>query len=91
MKKTLNEIAQIIDGSVVGDGSIEIVGVCGIKEARQGEITFVANPKYIALMEQTNASAIITTLDVKKSSKPLILTKNPSLAFAKLLSFQIQK
>ncbi len=86
MKKTLNEIAQLIDGSVVGDGNIEIFGVCGIKEAKQGEITFVANPKYIALMEHTNASAIITTPDIKESSKPLILTENPSLAFAKLLS-----
>lgn len=86
MKKTLNEIAQLIDGVVVGDGNIEIVGVCGIKEAQKGEITFVANRKYIPLIEQTNASAIITTPDVKKSSKPLILTENPSLAFAKLLA-----
>ncbi|MFH1062594.1 MAG: UDP-3-O-(3-hydroxymyristoyl)glucosamine N-acyltransferase [Candidatus Omnitrophota bacterium] len=86
MKKTLNEIAQLIDGSVVGDGNIEIVGVSGIKEAKKGEITFVANPKYISLMDHTNASAIITTPDVKQSSKPLILTENPSLAFAKLLT-----
>ncbi|MBU1086747.1 MAG: UDP-3-O-(3-hydroxymyristoyl)glucosamine N-acyltransferase [Candidatus Omnitrophica bacterium] len=86
MKKTLNEIAQLIDGFVVGDGNIEISGVCGIKEAKQGEITFVANPKYISLMEHTNASAIITTPDIKESSKPLILTENPSLAFAKLLT-----
>jgi UDP-3-O-[3-hydroxymyristoyl] glucosamine N-acyltransferase len=86
MKKTLNEIAQLIDGSVVGDGSIVISGVCGIKEAKKGEITFVANPKYVSLMEQTNASAIITTPEIKASSKPLILTENPSLAFAKLLS-----
>ncbi|MBU1042979.1 MAG: UDP-3-O-(3-hydroxymyristoyl)glucosamine N-acyltransferase [Candidatus Omnitrophica bacterium] len=86
MKKTLNEIAQLIDGSVVGDGNIEIFGVCGIKEAKQGEITFIANPKYISLMDHTNASAIITTPDIKVSSKPLILTQNPSLAFAKLLT-----
>ncbi len=86
MKKTLNEIAQLIDGSVVGDGNVEIYGVCGIKEAKQGDITFVANPKYISLMDHTNASAIITTPDVKKAPKPLILTENPSLAFAKLLS-----
>ncbi len=86
MKKTLKEIAQFIDGSVIGDDSIEISGVCGIKEAKEGDITFVANPKYVSLMKQTRASAIITTCDVKKGPKPLILTENPSLAFAKLLS-----
>lgn len=86
MKKTLKEIAQLIDGSVVGDENVEICGVCGIKEAKQGDITFIANPKYISLMNHTNASAIITTPDVKKAPKPLILAENPSLAFAKLLS-----
>ncbi|MFH1094382.1 MAG: UDP-3-O-(3-hydroxymyristoyl)glucosamine N-acyltransferase [Candidatus Omnitrophota bacterium] len=86
MKKTLKEIAQLIDGSVVGDETVEIFGVCGIKEAKQGDITFIANPKYISLMNNTNASAIITTPDVKKAPKPLILAENPSLAFAKLLA-----
>ncbi|MBU4478350.1 MAG: UDP-3-O-(3-hydroxymyristoyl)glucosamine N-acyltransferase [Candidatus Omnitrophica bacterium] len=86
MKKTLKEIAQLIDGAVVGDDRIEITGVCGIKEAKEGDITFVANPKYVALMRHTKASAIITTSDVKKTLKPLIVTENPSLAFAKLLS-----
>ncbi len=86
MKKTLKEIAQLIGGSVVGDENVEIYGVCGIKEAKQGDITFVANPKYVSLMDHTNASAIITSPDVKKAPKPLILAENPSLAFAKLLS-----
>jgi UDP-3-O-[3-hydroxymyristoyl] glucosamine N-acyltransferase (EC 2.3.1.-) len=86
MKMTLLEIAQLIDGSIIGDGSIEISGVCGIKEASEGDITFVANPKYIALMKQTRASAIITTAEVKKAPKPLIIAENPSLAFAKLLA-----
>jgi len=86
MKKTLKEIAQLVSGSIVGDESVEITGVCGIKEAKEGDITFVANPKYAALIKKTRASAIITTKDLKKSAKPLILTENPSLAFAKLIA-----
>ncbi|MDP2938459.1 MAG: LpxD N-terminal domain-containing protein, partial [Candidatus Omnitrophota bacterium] len=46
MHKTLEEIAELIDGEVVGNGSIVITGVSGIKEAGDGDITFVANPKY---------------------------------------------
>lgn len=86
MQKTLKEIAQLIDGTVVGDERIVINGVCGIKEAKEGDITFVANPKYLPLMKHTSASAIITSHDIKKAPKPLILTDNPSLAFAKLLT-----
>jgi len=85
--KTLKEIAGLIDGEVVGDGSTVITGVSGIKEAAEGDITFIANPKYFPLIEKTGASAIITSRDIKDTSKPIVRTDNPSLAFAKLVSF----
>lgn len=85
-RKTLVEIAKIIEGEVVGDGDTVITGVCGIKEAKLGDLTFVANPKYLPLIEHTRASAIITSRDIDSSSKPIIKTENPSLAFAKMVS-----
>jgi len=87
MKKTLKEIAELIDGEVVGNADTVITGVSGIKEAGEGDITFLANPKYLPLMEKTGASAIITSRDVKTAPKPIIRTDNPSLAFAKIVSF----
>lgn len=86
MRKTLKEIAKLIDGEVVGDGDIIITGVCGIKEASQGDITFAANPKYIPLIEKTRASAVITSWEIEQASKPIVRTGDPSLAFAKILS-----
>jgi UDP-3-O-[3-hydroxymyristoyl] glucosamine N-acyltransferase len=89
VKKTLKEIARIIDGEVVGDPDVIITGVSGIKEAKEGDITFLANPKYAPLLEKTHASAVITSRDVTSSSKPLIRTNNPSLAFTKIVSFML--
>ncbi|MBP7217284.1 MAG: UDP-3-O-(3-hydroxymyristoyl)glucosamine N-acyltransferase [Candidatus Omnitrophica bacterium] len=86
MHKTLQEIARLIDGEVVGDSSLVITGVSGIKEAHAGDITFLANPKYAPLLEKTLASAIITSKEITHCPKPSIRTENPSLAFAKLLS-----
>ena len=86
LQKTLNEIAKLIDGKVVGNGDILITGVSGIKEAAEGDITFLANPKYGPLMDKTRAAAIITSAEAQKTSKPVILTENPSLAFAKIIS-----
>lgn len=86
MKKTLKEIADIIDGEIVGDKDIIVTGVCGIKEAREGDLTFVANSRYLPLMNHTKASAIITSKDVKSAPKPIIKTENPSIAFAKMVS-----
>ncbi|MDP2921322.1 MAG: UDP-3-O-(3-hydroxymyristoyl)glucosamine N-acyltransferase [Candidatus Omnitrophota bacterium] len=86
MKKTLKEIAGIIDGEIVGDENIVVTGICGIKEAKEGDLTFVANSRYLPLMVQTRASAIITSRDVKTAPKAIIRTENPSLAFAKMVS-----
>lgn len=86
MKKTVKEIAEILNGEVLGDDSVIISGVSGLKEAKEGEITFVANPKYLSLLSKTNASAVIMSLDVAKSAKTIIRTQNPSLAFTKAIS-----
>ena len=86
MQKTLREVAEIIGGEVVGDETVVITGVCGIREAKEGDLTFVANAKYLPLIRQTRASAIITSREVKETSKPIIRTDNPDLAFAKMLS-----
>ncbi len=89
MNKTLKEIAKLIDGKVVGNGDILITGVSGIREAAEGDITFLANPRYISLMDKTRAAAIITSADAQKTNKPLIITENPSVAFAKIISMMI--
>jgi len=86
VRKTLKEIADFIEGEVVGDGKLVITGISGIKEARQGDITFLANPKYLPLIEKTCASAVIVPRDLLVKDKPTIRTDNPSLAFAKILS-----
>ncbi len=87
MQKTLKEIAALINGEVVGDDSVVITGVSGIKEARPGDITFLANPKYIPFIETTQASAIITSRDIKDASKPIIRLADPSLGFEKVVLF----
>jgi UDP-3-O-[3-hydroxymyristoyl] glucosamine N-acyltransferase len=83
---TLEEVARAVDGEVVGDKNIVVTGISGIKEAKEGDLTFVANNKYAPLIKNTNASAIITSKDIKKASKPIIRTANPSLAFSKMVS-----
>jgi UDP-3-O-[3-hydroxymyristoyl] glucosamine N-acyltransferase len=91
MKKELKELAEWVEGVVVGDGKIEISGVAGIEEARAGEITFVANPKYLPNLNKTNASAVIVSKEVTQANKPLLCVTNPQLAFAKILILFSQK
>ena len=90
MKKTLKEIADLVSGKIIGDEKIVIDGVSGIKEAREGEITFIANSRYLSLLEMTQASAIIVSSQVKNfSRKALIITENPYIAFTKVMELMV--
>lgn len=84
MKITLKEIAKTIGAEIVGKSDIVITGICGIKEAKEGDITFLSNPRYESLLANTKASAVITSKDIKGAQKTLLRTENPSLAFAKV-------
>jgi len=86
MEKTLAEIAKIVEGELIGDGAIRITGLNGIKEANEGDLTFLAHFKYISLAKTTKASAILVSKDVKLPAKALIRTENPSIAFSKIAS-----
>ncbi len=83
MKKRLKKLAELVGGGVAGDGDIIISGVAGIETAREGEITFIANPKYKRMVLTSRASAIISDSPVE--GKPTLITPNPYLAFARIL------
>jgi UDP-3-O-[3-hydroxymyristoyl] glucosamine N-acyltransferase len=87
MKATLDTVARAIDGVVIGDGSIEITGVAGIREAEEGDLTFLAHPRYEPYLETTKASAIIVAENHRTTPKALILNSNPYLAFLKAVRF----
>lgn len=91
MKRKLKELAQWVDGTVVGDGETEISGVAAVDEARAGEITFIADAKYLPKLSETKASAVIVSREVSQGGKPLLCVTHPHLAFAKILTLFFQK
>lgn len=82
---SLRELAEIVGGEILGDPSVTIDGVAGIREAEKGEITFIANPKYEVYLGTTQASAVIA--DSEDNSKtPILKVSNPYLAFLKVVT-----
>jgi len=79
----LTELAEQAGGILEGDGTLEISGLNSLQEARTGEITFLANPKYLPELAGTQASAVILAPDIP-ATIAAIRSKNPYLAFAKI-------
>ena len=79
--RTLADLAAELNGHLVGDGSIVIHDVAGIREALPGDLTFIANSRYDSYLEETRASAVICARDTRQTLVPLIMVDNPYLAF----------
>jgi UDP-3-O-[3-hydroxymyristoyl] glucosamine N-acyltransferase len=82
---TLGELAEIAGGKLVGDADVVITGVAGIRDARRGDITFLANPKYEEFLQSTRASAVIGPPGLRCKTAT-IETDDPYLGFLKVLS-----
>jgi len=90
MRKTLEELKEIIGGEIVGDPSVLIKGVAPLNEAREGDITFFANSKLLKFLHQTKASAVIVDSKTPGNGKPLIRIDNPYAAFSKIMELWVQ-
>ena len=86
MQKTLNELAVLLNGRVAGDGDALIRRVRGIEEAEEGDLTFVANPKYSKKMEGSSASAILVLPGMECPGKNLLIVDDPYVAFGRALA-----
>lgn len=81
---TAEELARRVGAILEGDGSCQIEGVAGIREARPGEIAFVANVRYAPAAAQTRASAVVVSKDWDRpcAARALLRVDNPDKAFA---------
>ena len=81
----LEDIAAQIDATIEGNSKIQISGVAKIEDAKAGEISFIANSKYIKYLKETEASAIIVPKDLEEQAegRTLVRSDNPYLSFLK--------
>lgn len=88
MKITPELIASITGGQIEGDPHCGITGFAKIEEAKEGDISFISNPKYIHYAKETSASALLISEDLKVpegTTATLIRVKDPYAAIASLL------
>src|SRR5262245_10273505 len=82
---TVAEIAKRLTGEVVGHGALSITGFAQADSAKAGDLTFAENEAYFAKAEQSAASAILVSGDLKSETKALVRVANARVAFAKVL------
>jgi UDP-3-O-[3-hydroxymyristoyl] glucosamine N-acyltransferase len=81
----LRELADRIGGRISGDPDVEITGVSGIDEAKEGDITFLLDKKSLKEIPALNASALIVKKEVKECTLNMLVSDNPQFTFARAL------
>ena len=87
MSFTLQELATLSGGELHGgDPAQKINGAASLSEAVPDEVTFYADPRYLARLRKTQASAIFVPLDFSEQTKAAqIRVANPSKAFEQVV------
>jgi UDP-3-O-[3-hydroxymyristoyl] glucosamine N-acyltransferase len=85
MAYNLEQIADYVDGDVVGDPAYIIEKLGTLEHADAQALSFLANPKYQSQLTTTKAGAVLVRdSNICKSLNNAVVVDNPYLAFAKL-------
>ncbi|PYI83563.1 MAG: UDP-3-O-(3-hydroxymyristoyl)glucosamine N-acyltransferase [Verrucomicrobia bacterium] len=86
MTFTLQELATMSGGELLGDPALKITGAASLAEAVPGEITFFSDPRYGPLLRKTRAAAVFVPLNFSDNiSAAQIRVANPSKAFEQVV------
>jgi len=81
----LSILAEQLGAMLQGNPDVEITSAAGLEDAGPGQLTFVANPKYVPLARTTQASAVLVDPAFEAIPAATLRIPNPYLAFARAL------
>jgi UDP-3-O-[3-hydroxymyristoyl] glucosamine N-acyltransferase len=93
MKFSAKQIADLLNGQIEGNATVEISKLAKIEEGVEGSISFLANPKYTQYLYSTKASLVIVNKDLVLTapvSATLVRVDSAEKAFATLLEMYNQ-
>jgi UDP-3-O-[3-hydroxymyristoyl] glucosamine N-acyltransferase len=82
IEKSVAELASLVGGRVIGDGTVIIRRVANLSSAVAGDITYLEDDKFLKAALESNASCVITRDQLAINTPCRIEVKNPKLAFA---------
>ena len=85
MPFTAAQIAEKLQGEVIGDGTVQLLGIAPADRARAGDLTFAENASYFAIADQSQAAAILVSEPFASSGKVLIRVASARVALARVL------
>lgn len=86
MNASLYDIANLIQGTILGDGALQISSLASLDNINQGALVFADSEANLKIIEESPAAAVLVTHKISQSTKPLIQVAHPFKAFIQLLN-----
>lgn len=86
MIRSLSEIADLIQGTVIGDPALTIHTLSTIDDIQENALVFAEGYDKLKIAEASSAAVILVNKHVTESCKPLIQVTHPLKAFISLLN-----
>lgn len=87
MKVSLREIAEIVQGTILGDEHITVNSLAPIDNITAHALVFADGKENLACAEQSSAAAILVDQHTTSTNKPVIQVAHPFKAFIHLLHY----
>ncbi|MFH1665887.1 MAG: UDP-3-O-(3-hydroxymyristoyl)glucosamine N-acyltransferase [Candidatus Omnitrophota bacterium] len=87
---TVNDVAKIVDGKVLGNGNTPVKGMLHPDLAEEGDMTFALDERTFELARQSRAGSILTAAPVENCSKTVLYVKNLKLAMTVLYNAMLE-
>ena len=91
MEFSAQQIAMLLGGKLIGDGNRKVSDVAPIETAKEGQLSFLCEEKYLPQLKTTNASIVLVTdsyrylIDMSTIYCTVIFVENARGAMAQLL------
>lgn len=85
MRKTVEDFAKLVGGTIIGDGSMLIEGITNFENPLKGHISFAQDERGFKALEASEISCMIVPKQIAQSSKVLIQVEYPKRAWAQIL------
>ncbi len=83
----LRELVERFGGELVGGGDGLITGVATLRNASEGDLAFLANPRYRSELAATRAGAVaLPAAEREATERPRVVARDPYLFFARVSS-----
>lgn len=82
---TLETLADIVGGQVVGNGSTKCVDARPLQEAAAGHITLLDDPKRISQVARSQAAAVVVEQAIEDATTPQLVVSDIHAAFAQII------